>query len=155
MFCCCFRSFGLRIQLLSVCHPRTTSLSELQSATCHLPLAISVFAQMTNAQMKNQTVRPVRSCRISTICECKTVRTPPHPLRSLFRFHAAHIRAYPSFCSLLCRPSRPLPRLACHNINNKAICQLRMLNFACVATNRYSLLSSLIFNEFTPSNSCA
>lgn len=59
--------------------PRTTSLSELQSATCHLPLAISVFAPMTNAQMKNQTVRPVRSCRISTICECKTVGSTPTP----------------------------------------------------------------------------
>lgn len=122
-------------------------------AICNLPLATSVFAPMTNAQMKNQTVRPVRSCRISTICECKTVRTFPCAVSSGFilLIYGCILRFVRYYVDLLALS----PRLACHNINNKAICQLRMLNFACVATNRSSLLSSLIFNEFTPSNSCA
>lgn len=146
---CCFRSFGLRFQLLSVDSTPCALTHPLLLASCNLQLAFSVFAQMTNAQMKNQTVRLFEAAGLAQSVSVKQT-DPPLPLLYSSCSYTGVSFALP----VSCRPSR-LPRLACHNINNKAICQLRMFNFACVATNRSSLLSSLIFNEFTPSNSCA
>lgn len=137
-FSCC-QSATHFFQRVAICN--------LQLATCHFCFRSN--DKCTNEKSNSQTVR---SCRISTICECKTVR--PLPVQSL-QVSSCSYTGVSFALPVTMSTFSSLPRLACHNINNKAICQLRMLNFTCVATNRSSLLSSLIFNEFTPSNSCA